>query len=98
MIDRYLTNYIKPKIDDTSEFAKRFNKDSFDPGNMNNSLSVLQQYIEFHPEISAAYAASECVQTQMTDQTANPAHERAPRHFQLPCYQNPENCILARFP
>lgn len=59
MIDRYLTNYIKPKIDDTSEFAKRFNKDSFDPGNMNNSLSVLQQYIEFHPEITAAYAASE---------------------------------------
>ncbi|WML54738.1 methyl-accepting chemotaxis protein [Neobacillus sp. PS3-12] len=59
MIDRYLTNYIKPKIDDSAEFAKQFNKGSFDPDNMNNSLSVLQQYTDFHPEISATYAASE---------------------------------------
>jgi methyl-accepting chemotaxis protein len=59
IIDRYLTNYIKPKMADSAEFAKRFNKVSFDPGKMNNSLSILQQYIEFHPEITAAYAASE---------------------------------------
>jgi methyl-accepting chemotaxis protein len=59
MIDRYLTNSINPKINDSAEFAKLFNSSSFAGSNVNNTVAVLQEYKEFHPEIVSAYVASD---------------------------------------
>jgi methyl-accepting chemotaxis protein len=59
IIDRYLTNSIKPKVNDATEFAKLFNTDSLQDANADKTFSLLQQYKDFHPEIVGAYVGSE---------------------------------------
>lgn len=59
IIDRYLTSYISPKMNDTVIYAGRFNKNSFTGSEATKTDNTLQQYIEFHQDIVSAYVASE---------------------------------------
>lgn len=59
IIDRYLTSYISPKVNDTAIYAGRFNKQSFTGKEAANTMNTLQQYIQFHRDIVSAYVASE---------------------------------------
>lgn len=58
-IDRYLTNYIQPKVNDSGHFAAIFNQASFDKKNIGNIIQTLQQYKELRPEVTSVYVASE---------------------------------------
>ena len=59
IINRYLTNFIVPKTDDTNHFANLFNESSFLHNNIENTMNSLQQYNLLHTESMAIYVASE---------------------------------------
>lgn len=58
IIDRYLTNYMEPKLNDASHFATLFNQASFDSKNTGNTMNTLQQYMELRTEVTSVYVAS----------------------------------------
>lgn len=59
MIDRYLTNYIQPKMKDSIHFAGLFNQTSFESSKVENTITALQEYSQYHPEVVSLYLASE---------------------------------------
>ncbi|MBU8880863.1 methyl-accepting chemotaxis protein [Bacillus sp. FJAT-29790] len=59
IIDRFLTNQMKSKVNDASYFANKLSQTSFSDDEVQSSLNALNQYQSLHPEVVSVYAGTE---------------------------------------